>query len=512
MTKLNDHFFCLIIGIFFLTTNSMAQSVNLDATWKEFLDNNKISNMSALNKPHKHADPLDYIRYLLMNTNTSFCQSEVTKAEELITEIRTIDPKAFDAVPGFTKKLEDLEAKIKAYHSMDGIWTRFLETQEVDLKELESVKAAKTSCEKQTLAKYSYMTVYAHFCRGEVAKAKNILETRTLRLTEKTSLRVEDVEGLGDAVAKMKSLFQQITQLETTWKNYLKTGVSPGFNAELPLFPCNPIPTMKELVLKGAADLCNSGPMMLEKIKELQAESGVTPDGALAKKIKELEAALKQKENELAVLNTAWDDFITTNEVKREYRKYGYEYCSNEPLIRAYIMDGFANICGVSDDLLKEIEVLQQSATTLEKITVAKINELQGLYMQYQADALDINTLWDQFVAQGDALHGNYRLADYYCDNIYDVKAWLIKGLSTNCKEAIPYLEKIDEVKKKLEFEFTVDVRCRVEKLRFNIWDCQYQVLAKLARVQDNPDSFEVRMEKLMKEYGMGPQPEVCLE
>ena len=131
---------------------------------------------------------MDYIRYLLMNTNTSFCQSEVEKAEELITEIRTIDHKAFDAIPGFLKKMEDLEAKIKAYHRMDEIWMQFLETRTVDLKELDGVKAAKTSCEKSTLAKYSYMTVYAHYCRGDIPKAKDILENRTLRLTEKTSL------------------------------------------------------------------------------------------------------------------------------------------------------------------------------------------------------------------------------------------------------------------------------------------------------------------------------------
>ena len=507
-----NRFFSLLIGIFFLTTSSVAQSVNLDETWKEFLDNNKISNMSALNKPNKYADPLDYIRYLLMNTNTNFCQSEVTEAEALIKEIRTIDPKAFDAVPGFEKKLKDLEAKIKAYYSMDEVWQQFLRTQKVDLKELDAIKAAKTSCEKSTLAKYSYMTVYAHYCQGDIAKAKNILETRTLRLTEKTSLRVEDVEGLGEEVAKMKSLFQDITKLEANWKSYLKTGVSPGFNTELPIFPCNPIPNMKEWVLKGAADVCNAGPMMLEKIKTTQAESGVNPSGTLAKKIKALEAAIKDQDDELAVLNKAWNYYLKHDEIPREYRKYVYEYCENEPLIRAYLMDGFANICGVSELELKDIEALQASATSLEKITITKINELQTAFLQYQDDAVAINTYWEDFKAQDDQMSDDYRLADYYCDNIYDVKAWLIKGLSVDCKEAVQYLELIDEVQKKLEFEFTVDVRCRVEKLRFNIWDCKYQVLAKLAKVQDNTDTFEERMEKLMEEYGVGPKPELCEE
>lgn len=512
MTQSNYRYFFLLIGIFFFTIQVVAQTVNFEETWKEFLVNNRISNMSALNKPSSQDDPLNYLKYLLMNTNNNFCQSEIAEAEQMVKAINDIEVRAHQAIPGFIPKLKDLEAKMKAFYEMDVIWKKFLQTQTVDLTELNKVKAAKASCEKQTLAKYSYMTVYAHFCRGEVDKAKNILETRTLRLTEKTSLRVEDVEGLGPEVAKMKSLFQQITELETNWTNYMKTGVSPGYDDELPLFPCNPLPNMKEWVLKGAADVCGSGANMIEKIKSAQKESGVKPDGTLAKKIKELEKALKKRADELAVLNKAWNYFLENNEIPREYRKYVYEYCENEPLIRAYLMDGFANICGVSELELQEIEQLQESATSLEKITITKINELQTAFLQYQDDEVAINTYWEDFKAQDDQMSDDYRLADYYCDNIYDVKAWLIQGLSVDCKEAIPYLEKIDEVQKKLEFEFTVDVRCRIEKLRFRIWDCQYQVLAKLAKVQDNELTFDERMEKLMEEYGMGPKPELCEE
>ena len=163
--------------------------------------------MSALNKPSSLDDPLNYLKYLLMNTNNNFCQSEMATAEKMLVAINDIEVRAHQAIPGFVNKLKDLEAKMKAYHEMDALWKDFLRTQTVDLAKLESVKAAKTSCEKQTLAKYSYMTVYAYYCQGDIAKAKNILETRTLRLTEKTSLRVEDVEGLGTEVAKMKSLF-----------------------------------------------------------------------------------------------------------------------------------------------------------------------------------------------------------------------------------------------------------------------------------------------------------------
>ena len=501
MMHINYRFIYLIIGIFFITTKLTAQSVNFEETWKEFLENNKISNMSELNRPNKEYDPLNYIKYLLMNTNSSFCQSDVERAEKLIAAINDIEVKAHKAIPGFVEKLDGLEQKVKAYYSIDAIWKRFIQTKEVNLEALESIKAAKTSCEKRTLAKLSYMTAYYHYCQGDVSKAKNIIENRTLKLTEKTSLRVKDVEGLAPELAKMKSLFQNISKLQTNWKNYMETGVSPGFNIELPLFPCYPIPNMKEWVLKGVADLCNSGSNMLEKIKKMQAESGVVPDGELAEKMKVLEAAIEQNETKLSVLNKAWEAFIPNNEVSiKDYRKYGYEYCSKESLIRAYIMDGFANVCGVTEERLQEIDLLQQSvSTTLDEEIVTKIYELTALYMQSQTDEIDINELWGKFVAQGDTLFEDYRLVDYYCDHVYDVKSWVIKGLSSDCKEGGQYLEQIDEVKKTLEFEFAIDLRCRVEKLRFKIWNCQYQALKKLAIVQTSPDAFEERLEALIK-------------
>jgi len=501
------------MGILFVSPNLTAQTANFDETWKEFLDNNKISNMSALPKPNKVSDRLDYIKYLLMNTNSSFCQSKVTDAERLVAEINEVDVRAHQAIPGFVLKKEDLEAKIKAYHSIDAIWKRFIRTQEIDIEALGAVTAAKTLCEKRTLAKYSYMMAYYDFCRGNVSQARNIIENRTLRLTEQTTLRVEDVEGLAPELARMKKLFQNISKLETNWRNYMKTGVSPGFHMELPLFPCYPIPNMKEWVLKGAADVCKSGPSMLEKIKQLQTESGVDLGSELAEKVAELEFAIEEKEAELSILNEAWEAFIPYNEVAVP-RNYGYEYCSKEPLVRAYIMDGFANVCGMAEEMIQEIDKLQKSDRRLKlsDVTLTKINELKALYIQTNTDAVVINEVWNKFVAQGDILSKDYQLADYYCDHIHDVKSWLMKGFSGTCKEGRQYLAQIDEVKNNLEFEFDKEVKCRVEKLRVQVWDCSYQAVRKLAVAQASPDTVEEKLAELMEEYGMGARPEGCIE
>lgn len=499
-------FFCLI---FCMSTTAFSQTVNFDETWKEFLDNNKISNMSELVTPNKIFEQPKYAKYLLMNLNSSFCQSDVEDAERLMGELQAMDPEVHKAIPRFLEKKDDLDAKIKAYRSMDDLWKQFLRTKQVSLDELEAVTAAKTSCEKRTLAKYSYMTAYRHFCEGNIPRSKDVFENRTLRLTEKTTLRVNDVEGLAEEVAAMKKMYQNMDKLDVAWKSYVQTGVSPGFDIELPVYPCNPSPTIKALVLNGALELCNAAPAALEQIKKLQSESGITLERELSQKIKELEAAVKEKNSGLAALNEAWAAFIPDNQVKH-MGKFGYEYCEKEPLIRAYVMTGFAYVCEMAEEMLLKIDSLQRNEITpLESITMTKINQLAELSQKYQADGRTIERIWNTFVAQGDRLTENYQSADRYCDNIQQVKDWTIRGLSASCENAHPYLEQIETFQRTFEFSFTEELECRVQRLRIKVWECRHEALVKLAKVEA-PDAYEQRLNELMAEYGMSDRPEVC--
>ena len=506
--RMNYFFSCFFITLLFTSNPTFSQTVNFDETWAEFLKNNKISNMSELTKPDKVRAQKEYAKYLLMNTNSSFCQSDIEDAEKLMEEIKELGSEVHQSIPEYAGKMLDLETKIEAYYSIDAIWTHFLLTKEVMWDELQDIKAAKTSCEKRTLAKYSYLTAYYHFCNGNVAKAKDIFENRTLRLTEKTTLRVDDVEGLKSEVATMKTLFQDMAKLDIAWDKYVKTDVSPGFDIELPLFPCYPIPKMKEYVLKGVLDICNSAPPMLAKIKDLQVKSGVAPSGDLKRKVQELEAAVGQNENNLAVLNDTWKAFIPDNKVKQ--MNYGYEYCAIEPLIRAYILDGFAYNC--NEEVLEKIDSILESDNPplLEDITLIKINDLRELNELYRANGRNIEKVWDNFVAQGDVLTQDYESTDLYCDYIHHVKDWTIRGLSGNCEEGNQYLERIEDFNETFEFKFYEELECRVQRLRIKVWDCRHEALQELARIEASEGEYEKRLEELMTEYKMGERPELC--
>lgn len=507
--RTNYYSFLLFLSIFLVSNTTYSQTANFDETWKEFLINDKISKMSTLVRPDKAYDKPDYAKYLLMNANSDFCQSDVNEAEKLMEELNAIDNRVHQSIKGFIIKKDELESKMKAYYSMDDIWNKFLQTKQVNLEELEAVKAAKTSCEKKTLAKYSYMSAHHHLCQGNVKRAKDIFETRTLRLAEKTSLRINDVEGLAEEVRKMKSLFQKMEILDKVWQQYIDTGVSPGFDEELPFFPCYPVPNMKALILRGATDICKLGTSTLEEIKKLQEESGVTLSNRFKEQVKVFEAAIDGNKERLSDLDKAWAAFIPENKVV--LRNYGYEYCDKEPLIKAYVMDGFAFTCELAEECLQNIDELQRGdITQLEETTIAKINELSELNEKYKSNALDIEKLWNKFTAQGDTLYQEYESTEIFCDNIHQAKDWVIKGYCGTCEEKYEYLQKIEAFQKKFEFSFTEDLECRIQNLRVKLWDCRHLILRELAEIDAASSSYEEVLDGLMKEYEMDERPEPC--
>ena len=92
------------------------------------------------------------------------------------------------------------------------IFINFLKYEKVTLDDLEKLGAVKV-CEKGTLAKYDYMKAHALYCKGDIAAAKGNFENRVLKLAERTTLKIKDVQGLEPRVKNMKQLFIDLPAL-----------------------------------------------------------------------------------------------------------------------------------------------------------------------------------------------------------------------------------------------------------------------------------------------------------
>ena len=489
-----------------------AEAQNFDETWKEFLVTLKVSNISALVRPDARTDRQDYLKYLLMNMNSAFCQSELERAETLQAEINTFDAELRATVDGFPERFAGLERNVAAYHTVDELWRGFLAGQHVSAADVQAIEGAKRLCEKQTLAKQSYMAAYDHLCGGDLERAAEVFETRTLRLAEKTSLRIEDVDGLAPRVADMKAFFAGLPALEDAWRAYVATGVSPGVGVELPTYACYPAPKVKELVLRGLADVCGDGVTALAQVDKLLARAGTSASlRDLAPAVEELREAVDGDAEAIAQLDAAWAAFLKTGSVDASL-PYGYTYCGPEPLIRAYLLDGYGYVCQLAQPSLAAIDSLQRELRApLAKPTREKIRELGELRERYRANGTLIEEIWAQFVAAGDTLLVAYDATDQYCDYVEEVKDWTMRGLSGDCEEGKYYLERIDAFTERFDFRLYEDLECRVRKLRVRLWDCRHAVLRELAELEGGTTGYEARLAELMAEYDMPERPEGCL-
>jgi len=375
------YFLCLTIGMLSLFPTTKAQFVNFEDTWKEFLRNSKTSNISKLVKPSKD-DTVDYAKYCLMNANTDFCSGKIRAAEDLMYEIKKIGEDGYKVIPGFKPRFDDLSLKIEAYHKVERLWRRFLNSRDVSLSELDKAAIAKKVCEKGTLAKYFYMVAYAHYCKGEIAKARDNFENRVLKLAERTSLKIKDIVGLESEVKMMKTLFKSLRKLDIAWKKYIETDVSPGFEAELPLVKCYPIPSMKAYVLQATVDLCENGPEMLKKIKDLQDSNTFPIEADLGEKLKWLDNEVGDYNGDLDTLNKAWKEFVV-NDTLTSGILYDFEYCQKMAQIKAWTIGGHMDPCNRGQENLDKIDSLQKSFNlTFDDELSCRVLRLRGKVYQ----------------------------------------------------------------------------------------------------------------------------------
>ena len=345
----------LILCFVFFLPLTKAQFVNFESTWKEFLSDPLTVDISEITQPPKDLKE-DYAKYCLMFGTVAFCADKVNKAEDFIREIDKTGATVYSKIPGFKERFDQLKANTKTYYNVENQWLNFLKYQNVTLDDLKKLGEVKV-CEKGTLAKYDYMKAHALYCKGDIAAAKANFENRVLKLAERTTLKIKDVNGLEPRVKKMKQLFIDLPRLAASWKDYMQTDVSKGFDSELPLIECNPIPNMKEYVLRAAVDICIYGAENLKKINALKEDNAqpIPPD--LGKKIKWLESEVGRYNGDLASLNKAWGEFVPTDTVKSNI-EYMFEYCEKDAQIKAYTIYGTIHSCEKGKEMLEKIAIV----------------------------------------------------------------------------------------------------------------------------------------------------------
>ncbi len=476
----------ILLCSFFVPT-AQAQFVNFEDTWKAFLKENKTSNISKLAKPAKEEKEV-YVKWCLMYANNFFCGGDIQKGEDLIKEIGQVGEDHYKIIPGFSERYDDLASKIEAARAADGLWLNFLKYKNVTLDDLSKIKKALRVCEKGTLAKYSYMMTYAHYCDGNLEKAKDGFNNYLLKIVDKTSLKIEDVEGLKDEVASMRKLFKGLELLEKSWAEFVKTEESEGFDYEMPTMQCNTIPTMKVFILRAAVDICHTGQDYLERINLLKKDNVHPIPADLKEKITWLETEVGKYNGDLATLDKAWKEFVKTNNLKNGIT-FGYNYCDQIARIKAFTMTGMLAQCDKSQAMLDSVNLIRKTFNpTPPKTVKTKVDALAAKLQQYQTDIENLDKLWATFIDNKDTMLAPFTVEEFYCDHITKVKSLVLLGHIDYCEKGQGYLDKIDTLQAQHELKYDEELACRILRLRIKVWDCRYWELVLQARKETHEE------------------------
>jgi len=443
-----------LLAFFLFIPSSFAQLVNMEETWQEFLKNKKTVDISELVKPEK-SQPANYIKYSLIYATKYFCADNIESTNEMVSEIEAMGKEIWDRVPGFESRYLELKEKIKAYNDLDPIWQRFKnDKSSVTVADVEAVPEAKRVCEKGTLCKYFYMISHDYLCDADLKNARHYYDTRIKKLIN-TTFNPHDIEGLGEETDKMTKYWAGMDELEPAWQAFEETGVSPGYDMELPVYRCYVIPNMKACVLKGTYDICKHGEEMLEKLNAFKRKAQHPIPDLIVEKMEWMEEEVANIKKDLTILNTFWKKFVRSGEIQAGIN-YKHEFaCDREAEVKAYLMDGFSDPCVEGEKALEAIsEIRKEHKPALASTTMDKLKELKGMVKKWSGDVAVLDEAWEDFVPDN-KLSKEVTFTFDYCEPLAIIKAHIIDGTINVCDRGGSSLEAIENVMDENEVSLT---------------------------------------------------------
>ncbi len=438
---------CLVMSIgLWMPMLQAQQLVNYEETWQEFLRNPKTSSISKLAEPDR-GQVANYLKFSLMYATKYFCADDISNAKKSMKNIESMGADAMDRVDGFEERHKDLVEKMEAYYECDKQWMTYKNNKTVSKDKLESNEMAKKVCEKGTLSKYFLMTTYDYYCKADLDEARDHFENRVMKLAG-TSFDPKSVGGMQDEINTFKKSFQGLTLLKKNWAKYIETDKSPGYDYELPLIECYPVPNMKAYMLQATVDVCKYGDEMLKKIKKLQNSTTHAIPADLSDKIDWLQKEVTNNNEGLEEINKIWASF-TSSEKVAESAKYGYEFpCDREADVKAQLLDGYKNYCENGATALANIEKIKaEHKPSLTSETRQKEKRLKDLVDKEDARVAKLNAAWKEFLPKNELKNGvNFEFE--YCDIVNTIKAYIMDGAANKCAKGKQRLEDIAKARK----------------------------------------------------------------
>lgn len=456
----------------------------LDEIWRNFLLSRTLVNMTVpeVEVAKKVCEKGTLAKVWYLESQVAYCKGDVATAKDHFENkvVKLLEGTSFkaDRIEGMPKEMAMMKELFAGLTRLDAAWKQYTSTD----------KSPGFDTDLPFMACYSIPTMKVYMLRAAVdvcktgsemlKKIKELMKTNTHPIPGDLQAKIDWLEsmvGTSDA---------DVAKLNAAWKAFL-----PQEKLTTPMefpfdYPCDRAAQVKAYIIDGMTNICEDGKgkQRLADIAKTREQYNPTLDAETLAKLKSLEDKVKKYEQESAELEKAWQAFIVKDTLTTPM-KFVYDYpCDRAAQIKAYLITGLSDVCGKGREMLNNIEKTQKlySPELAEEVT-SRIEKLTAKVTERERDLADLNAAWKQFTPQ-DTITGSYRLVDFYCDKIAQVKSWVIKGHLDACGAGQGFVKRIDEFQKKNSLTFDNELACRITRLRIKVWDCRYWELVRQAR------------------------------
>ena len=452
---------------------------DLAPIWSKFL-NDKYSvtrsMVEAVPEAKKVCEKGTLAKYFYLTAHTYYCEANVEQArDQFENRVLKLAQTSFnpDDVQGLSDEIESMKQLWAGIDALNPAWSAYMQT---GVSPGFETAIPVFSCYTVPNIKACILRAAADFCgTGD----EMLQQIRALQKDMKHPVPPEVAKKINWLEEMVNSNNTDLVTLNKYWTTYSTAGTFPQKGSYDHVFICDRTAEVKAYLLDGLRAPCVDGQMALDSIARIKKQYQPNLDDGTTASLKKLNRLVAEELKSVTALNDAWEDFLPDDKLSKP-AEFGYEYCENSALAKAYVMDGIMNSCEKGKKRLEDLKALKtKSKENWEADLQGKIDQLQATVDKRTKEEADLAKAWQHLQKTNKVDEELPYTYEFVCNRALEVQAYLLDGYTNPCQSGKYALEQVAKVQKEHNPQLDAATNKRLEDLKDRVKN-ESQNLAQL--------------------------------
>ncbi|MFK7796004.1 MAG: hypothetical protein AB8E82_01020 [Aureispira sp.] len=452
---------------------------DLAPVWSRFI-NDKYSvtrsMVEAVPEAKKVCEKGTLAKYFYLTAHAYYCEANLEQARNNFeNRVLKLAKTSFnpDDVQGLSEEIEAMKKLWAGIDAVNPAWEAYMQT---DVSPGFDTEIPVFDCYTVPNIKACLLRAAADFCGTGDEMLQKI---RSLQKGMKHAVPAEVAKKITWLEDMVNSNNTDLEKLNQYWNNYTAGGKFPKKGSYDHVFVCDRAAEVKAYLLDGLRAPCVDGQMALDSIDRIKRQHQPSLDGTTSSNLKKLKNLVENELQATAALDEAWKDFLPDDKLSKP-AEFGYEYCENSALAKAYVMDGIMNSCEKGKKRLADLKALKaKHGADWEADLQGKIDQLQATVDKRSKETADLNKAWAHLQKTDEVDEDLPYTYEFVCNRALEVQAYLLDGYTNPCQSGKYALEQVAKVQKEHNPTLDAATTKRLEELKDRVKN-EGQNLAKL--------------------------------